>query len=55
MDKQLTLGSLFDGSGRFPLAASLSGIQPVWASELEPFCVCVTTKHLVYLLTLYIQ
>lgn len=45
MAKQLTLGSLFDGSGGFPLAASLTGIQPVWASELEPFCVRVTTKH----------
>lgn len=45
MAKQLTLGSLFDGSGGFPLAALLSGIQPLWASELEPFCVRVTTKR----------
>lgn len=45
MDKQLTLGSLFDGSGGFPLAATLTGIKPLWASELEPFCVRVTTKR----------
>ncbi|GHU79202.1 hypothetical protein AGMMS49992_30880 [Clostridia bacterium] len=42
----LTLGSLFDGSGGFPLGAILSGIQPIWASEVEPFCICVTTKRL---------
>ena len=34
----LTLGSLFDGSGGFPLAGILAGITPVWASEIEPFC-----------------
>ena len=45
MDKQMTLGSLFDGSGGFPLAATLLDIKPVWASELEPFCVRVTKKR----------
>ena len=44
--RTLTLGSLFDGSGGFPLAGILSGIQPVWASEIEPFAVRVTTKRL---------
>ena len=29
----LKLGSLFDGIGVFPLAASRNGIIPVWASE----------------------
>ena len=33
---KLTLGSLFDGSGGFPLGGLLSGITPVWASEIEP-------------------
>lgn len=42
MSKQLTLGSLFDGIGGFPLAGILSGIKPVWASEIEPFPVRVT-------------
>ena len=39
----LTLGSLFDGSGGFPLGGVLSGIIPLWASEIEPFPVRVTT------------
>ena len=43
---QLTLGSLFDGIGGFPLAGIKSGIQPVWASEIEPFPVRVTQKRL---------
>lgn len=42
----LTLGSLFDGSGGFPLGGLLSGIEPRWASEIEPFGVRVTTKRL---------
>ena len=42
----LTLGSLFDGSGGFPLAGLIAGIQPVWASEIEPFPIRVTTKRL---------
>ena len=41
---QLTLGSLFDGIGGFPFAAELSGIKPIWAAEVEPFCIAVT-KH----------
>lgn len=36
MDNLLTLGSLFDGSGGFPLGAVFSGILPLWASEIEP-------------------
>lgn len=42
----LTLGSLFDGSGGFCLAALKNGITPVWQSEIEPFCIRVTTKRL---------
>ena len=42
----LTLGSLFDGSGGFPLGGILAGIKPVWASEIEPFPIRVTTKRL---------
>ena len=41
----LTLGSLFDGSGGFPLGGLLAGITPVWASEIEPFPIRVTTKR----------
>lgn len=39
------LGSLFDGSGGFPLAASLCGIEPVWASEVEPYPIAVTRSR----------
>lgn len=44
-EKGLTMGSLFDGSGGFPLAAEMCGITPVWASEIDPFCVQVTSKR----------
>ena len=43
--KQLTLGSLFDGIGGFPYAASFYGIRPLWASEIVPECVAVTKRH----------
>ena len=46
---RLTLGSLFDGSGGFPLAGLLCGITPVWASEIEPFPIRVTTKRLPFM------
>ena len=46
MNKLLTLGSLFDGSGGFPLAGLLAGIVPVWSSEIEPFAIRVTEKRL---------
>ena len=45
-NNRLTLGSLFDGSGGFPLAGILAGITPVWASEIEPFAIRVTTRRL---------
>ena len=47
--QKLTLGSLFDGSGGFPLGGLLSGITPVWASEIEPFPIRVTTKRLPFM------
>ena len=42
---QLTMGSLFDGIGGFPLAAERCGITPVWASEIEAFPIEVTRTH----------
>ena len=45
-NKNLTLGSLFDGSWGFPLGGLISGITPLWASEIEPFPIRVTTKRL---------
>ena len=44
-NKTLTLGSLFDGSGGFPLGGLLAGVAPVWASEIEPFPIRVTTRR----------
>ena len=41
----MKLGSLFDGSGGFPLAGALCGIEPVWASEIEPYPIRVTTQR----------
>lgn len=34
MNNSLTLGSLFDGSGGFPLAGMMAEINPVWSSEI---------------------
>ncbi|MCD8098041.1 MAG: DNA (cytosine-5-)-methyltransferase [Lachnospiraceae bacterium] len=43
--KQLTLGSLFSGSGGFELAGVLAGIKPVFNCEVEPFAIAVTNKR----------
>ena len=45
MTPPLTMGSLFDGIGGFPLAAVRNGIVPVWASEIEAFPIEVTGIH----------
>ena len=41
----LKLGSLFDGIGVFPLAASRCGIVPAWASEIARAPVSITRRH----------
>lgn len=41
----LTMGSLFDGIGGFPLAAERYGIKTLWASEIEPFPMKVTERR----------
>ena len=41
----LTMGSLFDGIGGFPLAAVRCGVDPLWASEIEPFPISVTQRR----------
>lgn len=43
--KSITLGSLFDGSGGFPLAGTHAGITPVWAAEIEPYPIAVSSLH----------
>lgn len=42
----MKLGSLFDGSGGFPLGGIIAGMTPVWSSEIEPFPIRVTEKRL---------
>jgi DNA (cytosine-5)-methyltransferase 1 len=44
-EKELTLGSLFDGIGGFPLAAMKNGITPVWASEIDAVPISITKRH----------
>lgn len=43
--REITLGSLFDGLGGFPLAGIRNGIRPLWASDIEPYPIAVTRKH----------
>lgn len=48
----LTLGSLFDGIGVFPLAAHRNGITPLWASEIEKAPIRITKRqfpHMIHL------
>ena len=41
----MKLGSLFDGIGGFPLAATMNNITPIWASEIEAVPIAITKKH----------
>lgn len=45
IQKIITMGSLFDGIGGFPLAAVHNGVVPLWASEIEAFPIRVTKRH----------
>ena len=44
-ERDITMGSLFDGIGGFPLAFQKAGATPVWASEIEEFPIAVTKRH----------
>lgn len=44
-ERQITMASLFDGIGGFPLAFQAAGAIPVWASEIEEFPIAVTKIH----------
>lgn len=44
-DRDITMGSLFDGIGGFPLAFEHCGAKAVWASEIEEFCIAVTKRR----------
>lgn len=42
---RLKIGSLFDGSGGFPLAGAMCGFVPTWAAEVEPYPIAVTRSR----------
>lgn len=44
-ERPVTMGSLFDGIGGFPLAFERCGAKAVWASEIEEFPIAVTKYH----------
>ena len=44
-ERQITLGSLFDGIGGFPLSFEAAGARAVWASEIEEFPIAVTKRR----------
>lgn len=44
-ESRLTLGSLFSGSGGFELGGVINNIEPLWASEVEPYPIKVTRKN----------
>ena len=41
-EREITIGSLFDGIGGFPYAFERCGAKAVWASEIEEFPIAVT-------------
>ena len=44
-EREVTMGSLFDGIGGFPLSFEKAGAKAVWASEIEEFPIAVTKRH----------
>lgn len=44
-ERDITMGSLFDGIGGFPLAFESAGAKAIWASEIEEFPIAVTKIH----------
>ena len=41
----ILLGSLFDGIGAVPYAATFFGFKPVWASEISKNAISITKRH----------
>lgn len=44
-ERDITIGSLFDGIGGFPLVFERCGAKAVWASEIDEFCMAVTKER----------
>lgn len=45
MEKDITVGSLFDGIGGWLLAAKRAGLRPLWSSEIDPFPASISHSH----------
>lgn len=45
-DRDITMGSLFSGIGGFEVAFMHTGATPVWASEIDEFCIAVTKERI---------
>ena len=43
--EEATMGSLFSGIGGFELVFQRAGANPVWASEIDEFCIAVTKER----------
>ena len=44
-ERDITIGSLFDGIGGFPYVFEQCGAKAVWASEIEEFPIAVTKRR----------
>lgn len=44
-ERDVTMGSLFDGIGGFPVCFKLAGAHPLWASEIDDFPQAVCKRH----------
>lgn len=44
-EREVTIGSLFDGIGGFPYAFEKAGAKAIWASEIEEFPIAVTKRR----------
>ena len=44
-EHEVTMGSLFSGIGGFELVFQQCGAEPLFASEIDEFCIAVTKQH----------
>ena len=44
-DREVTMGSLFDGISGFPLTFQRAGAKPIWSSEIDEYCIAVAKTH----------
>lgn len=44
-EREITMGSLFDGISGFCVAFKKAGAEPLWTSEIEEFPIAVAKRH----------